>query len=75
MFAVIENTPGYLPEADEPFYSDSRTECQNYAQSLADEYRADPFFTVRGNKRDGYTVHDISKMHDLGRVIEVVEVS
>lgn len=74
-YHVIENTPGYLPEDDEPFITYSVTAARQYAKSRADQYRHDwdGDYTVRGNMRDGYVISDHAKMYDLGRVIKILD--
>ena len=105
-YHVIENTPGYLPDSDEPPYPyTSRRDAERGAEEAADRYRDEswqcagcmgsrdehvrtqrtlprnqrhrfvPLYTIRGNRSDGYTVSDNSKLHDLGRVIYVDECS
>ena len=108
-YHVIENTPGYLPDSDEPPYPyTNRRDAERGAQEATDRYREDtwicagcecygrdrdeharaqstlplsqrhrfvPLYTIRGNRSDGYTVSDNSKLHDLGRVIYVDECS
>jgi hypothetical protein len=87
MYMVIENTPGYLPEDDDPAVFDSVDEARVYAsdrlsslldfivegQSFDEEQ---PGFTVDGSFQTDLSVWvtDKSREHDLGRVIEIVEV-
>ena len=97
-YHVIENTPGYLPDTDQPpFAYTSRRAAESYAKDLADEYRehgefvkrwhrprfGEPFmaevwvpeYRISGNRRDGYFIEDRTRMHDLGRVVDIVECS
>ena len=77
-FVVIENTPGYLPEDDDPFVTDDYSAAVEYLNERAAEYADDP----DGNYRVEYglassgnyaavLVHDDGKSHDLGRWIAV----
>jgi len=88
-YIVIESTPGYLPEDDDPAVFDSVDEARVYASdrlsSLLDSiYEGQIYGTT-----DGYVgwkvigtfqadrtvvVYDNSRQHDLGRLIEIVEV-
>jgi hypothetical protein len=75
-FIVIENTPGYLPDADEPAEFDNYADAVAYANELADElveqgYECDRSWASRDNY---YAIHceTSEKMHDLGRNIEVI---
>ena len=71
-YHVVENTPGYLPDSDEPSpVFTRRDEAGRYAYELAQELR-DSGYVVCGNQRDGYRGEDRSKMYDLGRVIEII---
>jgi hypothetical protein len=76
LFIVIENTPGYLPDADEPAEFDNYADAVAYANELADElveqgYECDRSWASRDNS---YAIHCTTdeKIHDLGRNIEVV---
>lgn len=75
-YLVIENTPGYLPEADEPAEFSTYREAVDYANELADELEADGYTTDRSwaSRDNSYAIQATTeaKMHDLGRVIEVV---
>ena len=78
MFLVIENTPGYLPDS-EPAEFTEYAEAVAYMNELAAEYENDPDgdYTVEYGiaSRDNFAaviVHDNSRIHDLGRVIEVI---
>jgi len=88
MFMVIESTPGYLSEEDDPAVFGSLDEARVYASdrlsSLLDHiYEGQEFdegepagFTVSGSFQDDLSVivYDLARIHDLGRVIEIVEV-
>lgn len=71
---VVENTPGYLPDAD-PYVTAAVESARAYAQDLADRYRQDPDgdYRVRGNRREGYAIEDRDRLYDLGRVIDIIE--
>ena len=78
-FIVIENTPGYMPDDDDPFSTEDYSEAVAHMNELADEYENDPDHTYRVERgiasQDNYaaiTVWDDSKMYDLGRVIQIV---
>ena len=80
MYVVIEYTPGYMPEDDDPFTTDDYAEAVMKLNEAADGYREDPDgnFTVTYGlaSRDNLAavlVTDNDKSHDLGRVIEIVE--
>jgi hypothetical protein len=86
MFIVIENTPGYLPEDDDPATFDSIEDARVYASdrlsSLLDfivegqmDEEPPSGFRVEGSFQDSMSVvvYDNSRIHDLGRVIEIVE--
>ncbi len=58
-FLVIENTPRYMPDADEPAEFDVYTDAVAYANELADEleeqgYRCDRSWASQDNM---YAVH------------------
>lgn len=77
-YVVIENTPGYLPEEDEPFTTDDYSEAVEYLNARAAEYEQDESgdFTVEygwassANFAAVY-VTDHSKTYDLGRYIAI----
>jgi len=86
MFMVIENTPGYLPEDDDPAVFDSVDEAREYATEQLDRLidhiaEGQDFdddangWTVIGDFAEGdlsVVVYDGARSHDLGRVIEIV---
>lgn len=87
MYVVVENTPGYLPEDDDPAKFDDLGEAREYAkerlESLVEfilegqdyEYGEDGV-DVSGDFSDDTSVYvsDKARTHDLGRVIEILEV-
>ncbi len=73
MYLVIENTPGYLPDADEPATFESFSDGLEYAEELAAELEGQGYTCDRDTPGHIYcTTKD--KMYDLGRVIEVMKV-
>jgi hypothetical protein len=86
-FVVVESTPGYLPEDDEPATFATLDEAREYASELvadliehlhetySDEGGAD--VDVRGSFAEGDSsviVYDERREHDLGRVVEILPV-
>jgi len=80
-YSVIESTPGYLPEDDDPPVFDQYSEAFNFLVDCrkdveADEYNyEDEEFMIEfvDELEDGYFVYyDKRKMHDLGRIVEIV---
>lgn len=77
MYVVIENTPGYLPEEDDPACFEDYANAVSYMNELAAEYAEDSRFRVEYGyaSEDNYAalmIYDDSKMYDLGRSIAVV---
>lgn len=77
-YIVIENTPGYLPEEDDPFVTDDYSAAVTYMNERADEYENDPDGNYRVERgwasRNNYAavmVYDDNKAYDLGRSITV----
>jgi hypothetical protein len=73
-YHVVENVPGYMPETD-PDTCTTRREAEQCALERAKRYREDwdGNYRITGNKRDGYTISDLHRTHDLGVVIEISE--
>lgn len=76
-FIVLENTPGYLPEEDDPFITDDYSAAVAYMNERVEEYEdhiaeggGEPA-TSRG-PRSAY-VTDMTREHDLGRNFSVDE--
>jgi hypothetical protein len=73
-WAVIENTPGYLPDT-EPALFDEYADAVAYANELADELEEQGYETDRSwaSRDNSYAISATTedKMHDLGRWIEV----
>jgi hypothetical protein len=75
-YVVIENTPGYLPDSDDPGRFDTYEEAIAHANDLAAELEANDYVCDRPAAGEiGYVISctTVHKMHDLGRVIEVIE--
>jgi hypothetical protein len=79
MFVVIENTPGYLPEDDDPATFEEYADAVAYLNERAAEYEDDPDVAYRveygiasGDNLAAVVVWDDSRTHDLGRVIQVL---
>ncbi len=84
-YVIIENTPGYLPENDDPLTFDSYAEALNhlveYNKELSEEFDPDGFPTyevypiVNGWFKYGF-LGSIGnpESHDLGRYVTIEEV-
>lgn len=75
-YIVIESTPGYMPEADEPAEFDNYADAVAYANELADELEEQGYTTDRSwASRDNYYAIKAERTDtvapDLGRYIEV----
>jgi hypothetical protein len=69
-WAVVENTPGYLPDVEAATFA-TRREAERYAVELVGELR-EAGYTVTGSARVGtWHADHPERMHDLGRVVEV----
>jgi hypothetical protein len=78
-YIVVENTPGYLPDDDDLPVFETYAAAVEYANERADEYEHDPDGNYNvdrsyASRENTYcvVVHDRDRMHDLGRVIEVL---
>jgi hypothetical protein len=78
---VIENTPGYMPDDDDPFITDDYSaavaylneRCEEYADIIGDDkpvYRVEYGWASSGNYAAAM-IWDDSRTHDLGRYIGV----
>ena len=75
-YVVIENTPGYMPDDNDPGYFETMDEAVEYAEGLAQEAMsalyedADKPYVTRLSE----TLWQIGseRPHDLGRVVEIV---
>lgn len=76
-YVVIENTPGYLPDEDELAEFMSYGAAVAYLREQAQEYKDDGCEIEWGlasyDNLAACRIHDPSKMHDLGRVIQIVK--
>ena len=77
MFLVIEGTPSYLPDADEPADFVEYSDAVAYANELADELEADGYSTDRSlaSADNMYAIcatRSDTVTPDLGRIIQVV---
>lgn len=75
-YMVIENTPGYLPENDDPATFDNYEDAAEAAIEQALRYKDDPDgkFTIQMYYHpDDFhiTIEDHDKTYDLGRVITI----
>ena len=79
MYVVIENTPGYLPENDDPATFETLDEARAYLAEEVERYLEhmdevgdDPDVSW-SDERDSCYVTRSDSEHDLGRVFEIVE--
>lgn len=86
-YVVIENTPGYLPDDDDPAVFDDLFSAREYmrdeVERLCDHIAGgdgDPVVTWYGDdadgdpkRADGAYVVDETREHDLGRVFDIIE--
>lgn len=82
-YVVIENTPGYMPEDDDPFETDSledaktalRDNVERHLDFLADDPDIGPDGPSVSWDVDGMSCYVVSSEHehDLGRVFEILE--
>ena len=87
-YIVIEYTPGYLPEDDDPPVFDQWAEAQNYVLSRRQELFDDDYgysyppdhikgpeefmLDVGDFEDDGFVYYDMRKTYDLGRIVQIV---
>jgi hypothetical protein len=88
MYVVLESTPGYLPEDDDPAVFEDIESARVYASDLLSQL-LDHIFEVQELGEDepagfevvgsfaqedrSVVVYDKSRLHDLGRVIEIAD--
>jgi len=88
MFTVIENTPGYMPDDDDPASFDTIEDARVYASDLLSRL-LDHLVDCEDDPAEAYSalsiagsfagddlqvyVTDTRRPHDLGRVITIVE--
>jgi hypothetical protein len=75
-YIVIENTPGYMPDSDDPFVTDDYSAAVAYANELADQLEDDGYDCDRSWASSGnyYAIHctrSDTVAPDLGRTIAV----
>jgi hypothetical protein len=75
-YVVIENTPGYLPDADDPAVFDAYEDAVAYANELCDELEADGYEVDRswassGNYFAAHAERSDTVAPDLGRFVAV----
>ncbi len=77
-YIVVENTPGYLPDDDDPYITDDYAAAVVYMNERAAEYADDPDANYRveygiasPNNYAAVMVYDDDREHDLGRYIGV----
>lgn len=78
MFVVIESTPGYLPEDDDPptfnDYADAvanlNDRCKEYEEDPDGNFEVEYGWASSGNYAAA-VIRDRDRMHDLGRWIAV----
>lgn len=77
-YIVIENTPGYMPEDDDPYITDDYASAVEYLNDRAREYEEDESGAYRvtygiasADNLAAITIEDTTKAHDLGRWIAV----
>ena len=81
MYTVIENTPGYMPEDDEPFVGTWDECCEVMDDEIARmveqgytvTHNEGVGFRLAGGTRQTWLASPDASAHDLGRVIEIVE--
>ena len=73
-YSVIENVPGYLPDSNPATFS-TRREAESYARDLASELRDEGWKVTGSASNGGYQAANPELIHDLGRVIEVVDLA
>lgn len=76
MYIVIESTPGYMPDADEPATFEEYADAVEYVNELADELESQGYSTDRGyasadNLYAVYATRGDTVAPDLGRFIAV----
>lgn len=77
-YVVLENTPGYLPEDDDPFVTEDYAQAVAYLNERAAEYADDADANYRveygwasGDNLAAVMVWDDDRSHDLGRYIGI----
>jgi hypothetical protein len=77
-FVVIESTPGYMPDDDDPFTTDDYAAAVAHLNELAAGYADDPdgnyevtYGLASSANLAAVSVADLDKIHDLGRWIAI----
>lgn len=70
-YHVVENTPGYLPEDENPLVTTNRRAAEAYAAILGRELREQGYHRTGGSAREGLMYFELNA-DDLGRVIEIM---
>lgn len=78
-FVVIESTPGYMPEDDDPLYTEHYDEACERVNELCDEleaqgYEVDRSLASRDNLYAAHAERPDMVAPDLGRTIQIVRV-
>ena len=73
MYVVVENTPGYLPDSD-PAEFDTYEDATGYVAFLVEELR-EAGYVCLPDGAGGYECEFPDAPYDLGRVIELTELS
>ena len=71
LYTVVENTPGYLPEDDNPFRTTNLREAQSWAAQLARELVEQGYCRTGGSAVDGLICLDWCD-YTYSRVIEII---
>lgn len=77
-FVVVNNTPGYLPEDDDPATFEDLSSAVEYLREEVVRYcehliEVEESFRVHwSDDRDYATVENLDRIHDLGRVFEII---
>lgn len=74
-YVVIESTPGYMPDSDDPLVTDVYADAVAYVNELCDEledqgYTCDRSWASGSNYYAAYCTRTDSE-HDLGRYISI----
>jgi hypothetical protein len=77
MFVVIENTPGYLPDADDPAMFEDYSEAVAYLNEVCDEleeqgYKVDRSWASADNLAAAFAQRDDTVAPDLGRTVQII---
>jgi hypothetical protein len=77
-YVVIENTPGYLPEDDDPLVTDDYSVAVEYLNERAASYADDPdrnyevtWGCASSANLAAVMIKDLDREHDLGRWIAI----